>query len=86
MALKSIEHEWQDFAAKVIPTIAPESVQYREMKNSFFAGAFIVSAALEQIGANPNITEEQGVNYLDEIYRETMSHFKAIAKRDPQLN
>ncbi len=84
--MKSIEQEWQDFAEKVIPTIAPESVQYREMRNSFFAGAFIVSSALEQIGANPNITEEQGVNHLDGIYRETMSHFKDIAKRDPELN
>lgn len=84
--LKSIQQEWQDFAAKVIPTIAPESVQYREMRNSFFAGAFIVSAALEQIGANPNITEEQGVAYLDGIYRETMSHFKNIAQRDAERN
>lgn len=86
MALKSIEQEWQDFAAKVIPTIAPEAIQYREMRTAFFAGAFVVSVALEQIGADPNITEEQGVNYLEGIREEVMTHFKTIAQRSAEMN
>ncbi len=86
MALKSIEQEWQDFAAKVIPTIAPEAIQYREMRNAFFAGAFVVSVALEQIGADPNITEEQGVNYLEGIREEVMTHFRTIGQRNAEIN
>ncbi len=86
MALKSIEQEWQDFAAKVIPTVALESVQYREMRNAFFAGSFVVSMALELIGAKPNITEEQGVNYLDVIREEVMTHFRTIGQRNAEMN
>lgn len=86
MALKSIEQEWQDLSAKVIPTVAPESVQYREMRNAFFAGAFVVSMALELIGANPNITEEQGVNYLEGIREEVMTHFRTIGQRNAEMN
>lgn len=86
MALKSIEHEWQDFAAKVIPTIAPETIQYREMRNAFFAGSFVVSVALEQIGANPNITEEHGINYLEGIREEVMTYFRTIAQRNTEMN
>lgn len=61
-------------------------VQYREMRNAFFAGAFVVSMALELIGANPNITEEQGVNYLEGIREEVMTHFKTIGQRNAEIN
>jgi len=83
MALKSIEQEWQDFAAKVIPTITQEAVQYREMKNAFFAGAFVVSVALQEIGVRPDITEEQGVNHLNGIFLEAMNH---IVGQPPEVN
>ncbi len=86
MALKSIEQEWQDFAAKVIPTVATDAIQYREMRNAFFAGSFVVSIALEQIGASPNITEEQGVNYLEGIREEVMTHFRTIGQRNSEMN
>lgn len=86
MALKSIEQEWQGFSAKVIPTLTPEDPQYQDMRNCFFAGAFVVSMALEVIGASRDITEEQGVNYLESINREVMNHFKAIRQQDAEKN
>lgn len=86
MALKSIEQEWQDFSAKVIPMLTPKDPQYRDMQNCFFAGAFVVSMALEVIGTRSDITEEQGANYLESINREVMNHFKAIGQREVEKN
>lgn len=62
MALRSIEQEWNDYAAKVIAKDAPE-VQLRETKMAFFAGAWALFTALEEI-SEPHISEAEGEAYL----------------------
>lgn len=64
MALKSIEDEWQGFAAMVFPRINPPAIQVAEMKKAFFAGAWALFAALEEIG-EPHISEAAGEAYLE---------------------
>lgn len=64
--LKSIEEEWRGFAAMVIPSLTPESIQYTEMKKAFFAGALVVNAAIYEI-ASPNVSEEDGKKYLANV-------------------
>lgn len=64
--LKSVEQEWQDFAARVIPQLKPGQVQFDEMKKAFFAGVFALQSALVEIGQT-HVSEDEGVAYLESI-------------------
>jgi len=69
MALNSIEKEWERFAAAVFRGTLPSPVQVEEMKKIFFAGAFALFMALEEIG-EPHISAEHGEKYLKSIKAE----------------
>lgn len=60
--LKSIEEEWAGFSAMVMTNIDPQSVQYKEMKKAFFAGAWSLHNAVVEIG-EPHVSEEEGRGY-----------------------
>jgi len=64
--LKSIEEEWLDFAAMVIPGVGPGSVQHDEMKKAFFAGVWVVRNALLEI-AQPHVSKDEGIQYFESI-------------------
>jgi len=78
--LKSIEEEWLGFAAMVIPQLSQHSVQYKEMKKAFFAGAWSVQAAVVEIG-EPHISEEEGCEHLDRLAAECRE-FKSQIMRE----
>lgn len=64
MALNSIEKEWEGFAAMAFSKCSPSPTQIAEMKKAFFAGAWAMFSALEEIG-EPHISEDEGVAYLE---------------------
>jgi hypothetical protein len=78
--LKSIEEEWDGFAAMVIPTLTKHQVQYIEMKKAFFAGAWSLHMAVVEIG-EPHVSEQEGCEFLSKITTE-ISEFKSQMMRD----
>lgn len=72
-SLKSINEEWQGFAASVLPKDAPQ-IQRDEMRMAFMAGAWLMVAAVERIG-EPDITEAEGMQFLTAT-KEECQHFK----------
>lgn len=64
----SIESEWKEYADEVIPAGA-SSIQLREMKNAFYAGAACMLSFTDRIGQE-DVTEEEGVKVLEELYSE----------------
>jgi hypothetical protein len=62
--LKSIEEEWQGLAAMLFRKKKPSKTQYDEMHKAFFAGAWALFCALEEIG-KPHVSEAVGEAYLE---------------------
>lgn len=65
MALKTIEQEWQGFAAMVLREVQPSTTQWVEMKKAFFAGAWAMFNAVEETGCD-HVTEQQAFDFLEE--------------------
>jgi hypothetical protein len=63
MTLNSIEKEWKGFSEMVFKGHEPTAVQVAEMKKAFFAGAWSMFAAIEEIG-EPHISEDTANVYL----------------------
>ena len=83
--LKSIEEEWTGFAAMVIPTVDPSSIQFREMRKSFFAGAWVILCALDKIG-DPDTPDEVGVNYIKDRQQEGRKFYRELVKEYSEGN
>lgn len=64
MTLKSIEDEWQGFAAMVFAKMKPAANQVAEMRKAFFAGAWAMFNAVEEIG-EPHVSEDESCQYLE---------------------
>jgi hypothetical protein len=64
MALKSIEEEWQGFAAMVFRNVHPSDTQLAEMKKAFFAGAWAMFCATAEIGCD-HVSEDEGFAFLE---------------------
>lgn len=77
MSLKSIEQEWDGFAAMVFAKMKPTPVQVAEMKKAFFAGAWALFSGVEEIG-EPHVTEEQAERWLTERRQECLAFKRKI--------
>ena len=77
MALKSIEAEWDGFASMVFAKMQPTDVQVAEMKKAFFAGAWSMFCAMEEIG-EPHVSEAEGHTYLLERKAECVAFKKRL--------
>lgn len=75
MALKSIAQEWEGFAAMVFDGVKLLPHQREEMQRAFFAGAWAMFNAIEEIGT-PQVSEVEAHRYLESIRRECQE-FKA---------
>lgn len=69
---------WNSYARAVMPADAPE-VQRVEMRRAFMAGVWSMLMACSDIG-KPNITEEDGVMFLETLKRECMA-FQDMVKQ-----
>lgn len=79
MALKSIEQEWEGFAAMVLEGRSPSETQRNEMKKAFFAGFAAMAFAIEEIG-EPHVPEDKAFEYIEAIRAEAKSFVDQITK------
>lgn len=78
--LKSIEDEWNEFAAMVFSNIDPSPVQVEEMKRAFFGGAWAILCAVRRIG-EPDVSEDAGIQYLEDRRQEGFQFYKKLIKQ-----
>jgi hypothetical protein len=74
---KSIDEEWQGFAAMVFAKMKPAENQVAEMKKAFFAGAWTILNACHAIG-EPHVPEEFGVAYMEGRHKECQAFVKRM--------
>jgi hypothetical protein len=84
MALKSIAEEWKGYWKMVAP-IRPAVNQAAETKQAFFAGAWALFTALEEIG-EPHISETQGEQFLEARRAEMLAFKKQIMAKYCERN
>ena len=85
MALKSIEEEWAGFSAMVFANCSPSPTQVTEMKKAFFAGAWAMFTAIEEIG-EPHITESDAFEYLESRRAECLAFKESIMREYAETN
>jgi hypothetical protein len=85
MALKSIEQEWEGFAAMVFRKCSPPPVQAVEMRKAFFAGAWSMFCAIQEIG-EPHISEDAGVEFLEARRAECLEFKKRLMAEYAETN
>lgn len=83
--MKSIEDEWNGFSAMVFAKMDPSPVQTEEMKRAFFAGAWSMLCAVERLG-EPDISEGDGVEYLEDRKQEGLRFYRDLIKRYSEGN
>lgn len=62
--LKTINEQWEGFSAVVFHKTPASAVQRAEMKKAFFAGAWSLFCALEEIGTD-RVTEDESEVFLE---------------------
>jgi len=85
MALKSIEDEWNGFEAMVFRGKPASRILTKEMKKAFFAGAFAMFTAVEEIG-HPHVSAEEGFRYLEDRRKEMLEFKKRIIDEYAESN
>lgn len=83
--LKSIEEEWKGFSSMIFKKLDPSQVQIDETKQAFFAGAWAILCALNEVG-EPHISEDQGVAYFEERQAEGKAFYQDLIKRYAERN
>lgn len=68
--------QWESYVKGVMPKDAPE-VQRTETRRAFYAGLFSMMNAMKRIG-EPDIPEEAGVEWLDDLDREIMLFYQDV--------
>lgn len=85
MALNSIEHEWHGFAKMVFAKTDAGDTQRSEMKKAFFAGAWMMFTAVEEIG-EPHVSEDEGMAYLEARRRECLEFTRRLMAEYAERN
>lgn len=85
MALKSIEDEWLGFSEMVFRKMTPSETQVVEMKKAFFAGAWTLFTAIEEIG-EPHVSEDAGHAFLEARRAECLGFKDQMMKEYAESN
>lgn len=85
MALNSIEHEWRGFSAMVFRELKPAHNQEAEMKKAFFAGAWALFCAVEEMGM-PHVSEQECLAFLDARCAECLEFKKRMLAEYGETN
>ena len=87
MRLKTIAEEWQGFSEMIFAKMNPPPgpVQVEETKRAFSAGAWAILMALKAIG-EPEVSEDEGVDFLDGLQREGEEFYRDLIKRHAEKN
>lgn len=74
----TIQEEWKAFIKKVNPKISKDTVQYCEMKKSFYAGATVMLLNVKKIG-DEIVSEDAGVIELEKLWQECLEFVSQVA-------
>lgn len=84
-SLKSIEEQWQGFSEMVFRKTPAGEVQRKEMKKAFFAGAWALFCALEEIG-EPHVSEAEAEAFLEARRAECLAFKKQMIREYAETN
>lgn len=85
MMLKSIEDEWLGFSEMVFRKMKPSETQVVEIKKAFFAGAWSLFCAVEEIG-EPHVSEDVGHAFLEARRAECLEFKERIMREYAETN
>ncbi len=74
--MNTIVEQWADYEAKVVPRDAP-SVQRKEMRRAFYAGAHAALMMLHKLAGEP-ISEDAGAAVLEGLHLEARAFALAV--------
>lgn len=83
--MKTIEEQWQGFSAMVFRKTPATEVQRTEMKKAFFAGAWSLFCAVEEIG-EPHVSEDEGHAFLEKWRDECLAFKKQMMAEYAEMN
>lgn len=73
-----IEDSWKGFAAKVIPSVGPESIQYIEMRKAYFCGFYANFDFMAVV--SDAFTEDEAMDILSSAKEQAETEIKKFAK------
>jgi hypothetical protein len=77
-------NKWKEFEERVLPADA-DDVQRTCMRHAFFAGCVVVLSRVNGIGEDDELSVEDGVDILSDMYTETVA-YEAANRGDGPLN
>lgn len=77
--MKYVEQKWNSYAAACVPA-PPGTPQYEETRKAFYAAGVVVMAAVERTG-DPEVTEDAGAAFLQELGNELRSFVSGVKQR-----
>lgn len=77
---KIIEKEWNDFAKAVLPKDV-SSIQYKEMRRAFYAGAWVILQTCKRV-ADEEMPDEAAVAIIDSMEKECVGFIVKVAALD----
>lgn len=83
--MKSIAEQWQGFSEMIFRKTPASSVQRAEMRKAFYAGAWSLFCAMEEIGM-PHISEDEGMEFLDKWKVECDAFKKQLMREYSESN
>lgn len=83
--MKSIAEQWDGFSAMVFHKTPAGPTQRSEMRKAFYAGAWSLFCALEEIGQD-HISEEQGEAFLEKWRAECLEFKLQILQEYAEQN
>lgn len=86
MTLKTIEQEWDGYAAMIFDGMKPSDVHIKETKQAFFAGYFALLAVQRNVLGDPAVTEDSAVEFLGERWDEAQEFYRGIMRRYSEQN
>lgn len=79
-----VHRKWREFEKEVLPADAPPD-QRTCMRHAFFAGCLVVLSRVSAIGEDDELSVEDGVDILSDMYTEVVA-YEAANRGDGPLN
>lgn len=76
MSKRTVDGEWKEYFAKVVPANAP-LVQITETRRAFYGGAWCMLNLLLSVGGD-EVSEESGAAYLEELRQEILVFYEKV--------
>lgn len=79
--MSHIKQAWEEFAIKSIPPGSPD-IQVEVMRDSFYAGASMIFNRIVEEMEKPDVTNDQGGEFISQIGAEVNEFIASVLARD----